>query len=196
MALPATETFTDTNGTALATHNASWTVNSGSFVVQDNGCCPTGSGVENLARWNADTFNNDQYSQCVAAILATGGVQAGVAVRVSTSGAETAYGCYWDNTTAYIFKNVAGTWEQLGATVTPPTAGQLVRLEVSGTTLTLKYDGSTQTTRTDSAISSGAAGLAGYSSGGSGYLDDWEGGNLSAGGGTPPSSRLSLLGVG
>lgn len=182
MALPATDAFTGTSGTALQTNNASWSINSGSFVIQGNAVTPTGAGVECLARWNADTFSNDQYSQCVAAILATGGVQAGVAVRVSTSGAATGYGAYWDNTTAYIWKNVAGTWTQLGATVSPPAAGQVVRLEVSGTTLTLKYNGVTQATRTDGDITSGAAGLSGYSSGGSGYLDDWEGGNLGGGG--------------
>jgi hypothetical protein len=61
-----------------------------------------------------------------------------------------------------------------------------VRLEVSGTTLTVKYNGTTIDTATDSSLASGSAGVVCYDAGAFERADDWEGGNLGAGGGATP----------
>lgn len=184
MALPATDTFTGANGTALQTYSANWTINAGAFQINTNACAPDSVGNECGAGWNADTFDNDQYSQCtLSAKSGSNAHAAGPGVRHANSGA-TYYGYYADGTTtAYAFKNVGGTWTQLGANFSSPAAGTVLRLEVSGTTLTIKHNGVSQGTRTDSAIASGRAGVVGYSASTGMRIDDWEGGNLSGGGG-------------
>ena len=197
-ALPATDAFTSTNGTTLTTYSSSWSLNSGDFAINTNAVYPNQSGAEGGARWNADTFGNDQYAQGKLANITTTGQTIGVAVRASTGGAASYYGFYADGSgggKTFLFKMVSGTWTQLGSTGAALSANDLLRLEISGTTLTPKVNGSTQSppgTQTDSALSSGAAGLSGYSLSTAMRLDDWEGGNLA---GTPvmPRSRRMII---
>lgn len=181
MALPATDDFTDTDGTALTSHSASWTNSVGAFLVVGN-ALRCNAGVDSIAFWNADSFDADQYAQCVVSGLA-GTAWTGLAVRASAGG--NGYLVYWDAATGYIGKFVSGTWTQLGATFTVPTAGQTVKLTAEGvnpTTLTLYYDDSSQLTRTDSDLDSGAAGVSGYGTNQfvAAAIDDWEGGDLVA----------------
>lgn len=67
MALPATDSFNNATGGSLAleTYNASWTVHVGDFSVGagDDIASPSNSGAISMARWDADVFNADQYSQ-------------------------------------------------------------------------------------------------------------------------------------
>ena len=89
MALPATDAFTGTNGTALTTYSANWTYNKGTFGIHTNALCCTVDGFDAAAHWNADTFGNDQYARAtVTAIDSLAYV--GVAVRCHAS-AETWY---------------------------------------------------------------------------------------------------------
>ena len=182
MALPATDAFTGTNDTALNTYSANWAHNSGLLEIQSNACAPDATGVECGARWTADAFNNDQYSQCVLSAKSGSTAEAiGPGVRHAAGGTATYYGYYDDGgTTGYCFKNVAGTWTQLGATFTSPSAGATVRLEVQGTTLTVKYNTVSQGTRTDSAIASGVAGITGFGSSTGMRADSWQADNLVA----------------
>lgn len=183
MALPATDSFTASDGTALTTYSANWTLNSGNFDIQSNSLRSNTGGTETAAHWDADAFNADQYAQCVASVLDTGSGRVGVAVRCNTGGTANYYGAYWSSASCEVFKVVSGVFTQLGAAFSAPSTNDVVRLEVSGTTLTLKYNGSSQGTRTDSDLASGAAGVSGYDSGNNGRIDSWEGGNLGGGGG-------------
>lgn len=179
MALPATDTFTGSNGTQITAHSGSWTLNAGDFDIQSNALAPDSGGNECGAHWNADTFDDDQYAEATyvagQALFATG-----IAVRCHAS-AATYYGFYIDpfsGTNSYLFKQVAGSWTQIGSNIGNPATSSVIRLEAEGTTLRVIDDGSTIRTSTDSSISSGYAGVAGYGDTTGARIDNWEGGNL------------------
>jgi hypothetical protein len=181
-ALPATDAFTGTNGTALTTYSSNWTNNAGVFAIQSNSVHANSAGTECGAHWNADTFNNNQYGQCVYVAEDTDTYAIGPAVRCAASGA-TYYGFYSSTTASYLFKMVSGTWAQLGSDGASWTINDVARLEVSGTTLTPTINGSTLSppgAQTDSSIASGYAGITGYSNSTASRIDNWEGGNLGA----------------
>lgn len=184
MALPATETFTNSNGVALTTHSASWTNNAGTFAINSNAVYATDAGQDCAAHWNADTFANDQYAQGV--IVALGSTYIGVSVRCHAS-ANTHYGFEGNATDSYFYKYVNGSYTQLGSTGGNFTNGQTLRIEASGTTITPKINGSTISppgAQTDSSISSGYAGIAGSGNNAVSRLDTWEGGNIGGGAAT------------
>lgn len=191
MALPATENFTDSNGVKLTTHSASWTLNSGDFAIQSNGLVnDSGSGAECGAHWNADAFNDDQYAQVVVA--ASSASYMGPAVRCAAS-AGTYYGVYQNGSDGYFFKMVAGSWTQIGYLGSGLAVSDTLRLEASGTTITYKVNGTTESEQTDSSIASGSGGVTGWSDGNFTRLDDWEGGNL---GGAAAVNGVSAVSVG
>lgn len=180
MALPATDAFTGTNGTALPTYSANWANNAGAFVINTNAVAPNSAAAECGARWTADAFANDQYSQCVlSAKEGTSNFEVGIGVRHAAAATATYYGYYQDGLNAgACFKNVAGTWTQLGAAFGSAAASTVIRLEIAGTTLTVLHGGVSQGTRTDASIASGVAGLVGFGASTSQRADNWEGGNL------------------
>lgn len=187
MALPATDVFTGTNGTALQTYSASWSINSGSFNIQSNAVV-CASGAESGARWNADTFNNDQYSQAIITVAAD---YAGVACRLDTGGAATYYGMYFQNSpTGQFFRMVAGVWTQMGSDV-PVASGSLVKIEAIGQQITVYDDGVSINSVNNSAIASGSAGLTGFGTGTVSLMDTWEGGNTSGGAVAPVLQDLA-----
>ena len=127
------------------------------------------------AFWDADAFTGNQFSQ--AKIW---GEQVGVAVKVSTA-ADSFY--LFKHTTGSVFqlwKVNASSWTQLGTDYTiDHTDGKVIRLEVSGTTLSPSYDGTTQAALSDTAITGQRVGMLcekNYAAGC--YLDDWSGGDL------------------
>lgn len=177
MTLPATDTFTGSNGTQLSTYSASWTTVKADFDIQSNQLAPDVAATEGGAGWNADTFNNDQYAQ--ATLVASPSADIGVAVRVNVATPnDDYYGFYADVTNAFLFKVINGTWTQIGTNITRPANGSVLRLEAQGTTLTCYDDGASVRAATDSALTSGAAGVAGFGDDASTLLDTWEGGNL------------------
>lgn len=177
MALPASDAFTGTGGASLGSN---WTAISGTFALYSDGACPTAGGTECGSGWNADTPDNDQYAETVLGAGGSG-VYAGPAVRVSSS-AATYYGFYTriaGNT--YYFKMVAGSYTDLTSLAAiSRSAGDTLRIEISGTSITCKANGATEKTLTDNSISSGRVGITGYSSGSTNMLDSWAGGNLTA----------------
>mgnify|MGYP001609199059 CR=1 FL=1 len=112
-----------------------------------------------MARWSAGSFNGDQYAEMVLSALSSGNY-IGVAVRTQ-NGAHSGYGAYSDSgTNVKIVKWVTGTPTDLytGAVFSP---GNIIRLEISGTSLTLKKNGVTVTSTTDATFSSGLPGIVG-----------------------------------
>jgi hypothetical protein len=127
------------------------------------------------AFWDADVFSDNQFSQ--AKIY---GANVGVAVKVS-SAVDSFY--LMKRTTGNIFQMWrvnASSWSQLGGNYSiAHTDGKVLRLEVSGTTLTPLYDGTTQASQSDTAVTGQRVGMmceSNYASGA--YLDDWSGGEL------------------
>jgi len=181
-ALPATDTFTVAVDTNFSSY-ANWTVNSGSLqVLQATDDVRPNSNNEDAAHWNADAFGADQYSLGTITAAANN-IYIGVAVRAAASGA-TYYGWYGEGVGVnYLHKNVSGTYTDIASEGTSWAVNDLLKLVVSGTTLTpTKNGGSTGTpgVQTDSSISSGYAGLVGYGTGAT-RIDDWEGGNVGGG---------------
>ena len=190
MALPATDDFNRADASTLGTN---WTLSKNTWGIDTNRAKPTA--VDNCrAFWNADTFGNDQYSQAKV-VSATN--YFGVVVRCSGSGG-TENNYHWVAGTGFtgINKVINGSETQLQALDALSTDNDVIRLEVSGTTLQAYRNGSTYgTSVTDSAVASGSAGLFGFAAV-TPFLDDWEGGNLGGGAATTrPAYHFALLGV-
>ena len=181
-ALPATDAFTAANGTALTVYSANWSNVQGAFAINTNAVhCNDSS--DSSARWNADTFNNDQYSQATVAAI-TSGTYIGVSVRNSNSAANwyTFVGDGGDG--SYLEKHAPGT-TQLGSKGAVFSTTQVVRLEASGSTITPKINAVTLNppgAQTDSTYASGYAGVSGAGTSTGSRVDSWEGGNLAGAG--------------
>lgn len=188
-ALPATDNF---NRADVNPIGGNWTTITGQTAQQIVSYAVKGTSGTSGSYWNADTPNNDQYAQ-IKVWFTSGDYGAGPVVRCSIS-ADTFYTLIvTDRTTAQIFKVVGGSWTLLGGssiTISYFNNGDLIRLEISGTTLTPIIAGTTYATRTDSAITSGMVGMLNNYNNAYTYLDDWEGGNL--GGGTQYFSTSTL----
>jgi hypothetical protein len=195
MALPASDTFTYTDGD-LDVRNASWTQLNASAKVTVSGNKAAGAATgECGALWNADTFNNDQYSKAKPDDTQ----YSGVCVRAGQAGTST-FDCYvalWAVGGSLVYLQKANNGSRAGITsFGAPTyvAGASLELRISGTTLQVFYNGSqVGTDQTDSDLSSGSAGIY-VLSGSAPKVDDWEGGNLGGAVAARPSG-LMLLGV-
>ena len=171
-----TLTVTDAfNGTGAL--SANWTVTNGGWNQIGSGqVFPTVSGASDGARWTANAFNANQYSEVVLGALSSlGGDAIGPAVRVSSAGDY--YCLLVDGGNWFLQRYAGGVFQGNIATAAATFAvGDTVHLEISGTTLTAKHNGATLTTQTDTNLAIGAVGIASW--GASGGLDSWIGGDL------------------
>ena len=184
MSLPASDAFTTGTNANLASYSANWTQNNGTFrVLASTDDVRTYSSDEIGAHWNADSFDNDQYSEGEINSLSASAT-VGVAVRVHAS-AATYYALYAQDTYGtYLGKVISGSWTELGNTGTTFSASDVIRLEAEGTAITPYRNGgvfSAIGAETDSSISSGYAGLSGWESASDARIDNWEGGNIASG---------------
>ncbi len=199
MALPATDSFTGTEGDTLTVYSSNWTNNNGTFsITSSEEAHPSSEGDECGTHWNADTFANDQYAQITVSDQSTDTTLMGCGVRHHAS-ANTFYGAYADTTTINIFKVVSGTWTQLGAAFSiSVSTGDIFKLEVVSTTLELFLDTgggfSSQGTRSDSAISSGSGGVTGFNTEVEANASDWEAGDIGGGASVPTGNIHGCLG--
>jgi hypothetical protein len=190
MAVIRTEPFTAANGTNLTTLN--FTANQGAWQVNTNEACSNSAATETGTRDVANSYPADQYSQGAVTAINSGNY-VGVSVRCDTGGAVTWYGLYSDSLSDLsLYKEVAGTWTSIATTATTAVVSDVLRLEVQGTSLRAYKNGSILFggAQTDSAISTGRAGLAGYGNSTGCRIDNLETGDL----GFIP--RMTLLGVG
>ena len=182
MALPATDNFdTDTSQT-LEAYSANWTAQIGQLYIESWQDAASGhaSGDHSFYYWNADAFNDNQYSEGVIASIGTPS-SIGVACRVDTGTDDDCYGYHDDGQGAELLKMVADQLTQLGNTGDAWEASDVVRLEVSGSTITPIINTATDSSigaQTDESIGAGSAGLFGYDWDTSSAIDNWEGGNL------------------
>jgi hypothetical protein len=185
MALPASDNFNRANENPLA---GNWTTAPGASAMQLFSNQVTGStGANCTSFWNADTFGNDQYSQVTPVDNTNFG--AGLAVRVRTT---TQYDCYIlflnASGSVQIYKIIAGSVTLLSSPNFAYAAGDVIKLEAVGTTLTAYKNGVAQANpATDSALTAGAAGL--FANNFNLFLDDWEGGNVTTGATYPQLER-------
>lgn len=193
VALPATDDFNRTDETPLA---GNWTQSgsSGNDVVLAGNAINFSAGASDCAAWwDADAFGANHYSQIAIATYPSSSFKHGVSVR-HQSGAFTLY--YFGAWTGVyeIGRFDAGSATVITTGLGTPAAGDVMKLEVNGTTLTAYVDGVSvgtgSTTDGGSAITGGAAGLVGYGSALAATLDNWEGGDV---GGAAPTFIKAII---
>ncbi len=194
MALPASDNFNRADVDPIA-GNWSTIPNLENLQIYSNALRLSTSNTSNGIRWNADAFNNDQYS--FLRVTARGEppwyCDRGACVRVSAS-AATFYmfdGSLSNGVIDY-YKCVAGTFTKIGSPILDTiNNGDTLKLKVEGTTLTGTHNEHDHATRTDSTIVSGSAGIwmSGFTAGAA-TTDDWEGGDVAAGGGAVPIGAI------
>lgn len=186
MALPATDSFKR----SAATLGSSWTAISGAItdwiLTVLTGASSSYAGAEfAYDYWNVDSFADDQYSQAVIT-KGSNGYQ-GVGVRLASGG--NAYLAVLDSGTGgHVYKILSGTRSTVGTITLTWVDGDTLKIDAVGTTLTVYQNNvsrATFTSQTD--LTSGAAGIVGYSDA-PGTISDWQGGNV--GGSTPYPSAI------
>lgn len=195
MALPATDNFTRADASTLG---ANWTEDLNILRIVSNVCAgASGGSNEGYAYWNADSFTNDQYSQCTAT-LSGGTYGYGPMVRLTiVAGVRLCYWAFIDSASTVTIYRMSG-FSAVGAQFTGLTVsnGDLWRLSIVGTTLTLSQNGVSLGTRTDVIITAGSPGVGIYAE--RGTLGSWQGDNAGAGAtrGLFMSPGISGVGIG
>jgi len=156
---------------------------------------------------NVSVFGSDQYSQVALSGLSGTNNETGlgVCVRCDTTnlGGGAPYINYYyavvntagaNNVT--VAKFVADTYTQLGQRTQAWTDGDILKLEAQGSTIRV-YRNGTQlgASFTDSTIAVGQPELAHGASFATGFIDNWEGGDIAVGG-AGATAKMLLMGVG
>ena len=143
----------------------------------------TGVNVESAIRWSAEGVPDNQYSSVV---MLTSDMSSytmfGPVVRAQVSGFS-GYAFRREGDFIYrMYKIVSGSWTQLGSVFYNPSevSGDVLRLEIVGSTLKAFINGVLKRTASDSTYASGSPGIYIYQVGTSPvfYGDDWEGGAI------------------
>ena len=167
----ASDTFIRADENPLTATN--WTRGSGlgatsNLKIVSNQCLPTTSGVGGIEYWSTvNPWNADQYSQfTIQSLASTAGTSAMANVRLSSTtntkygggifsgGSGLGAGC-----TISIVKNPTGAAVTLVNKRMTISAGDIFRIDVIGTQLSLWVNGVLQLTAVDSVIAAGNAGL-------------------------------------
>jgi len=175
MSLPATDDFNRGDANPIG---GNWTTvtGQGDVAIVSNQAVGGNGGGGAVARWNADTFSDDQY--CQAKIQTIDG--ASLLTRVPSSAFD-GYLLYMAGSgDVRIYRMDAGS--AIGPLSTPNFAyvvGDTVKLTSVGSTHTAYKNGVAQANpATDATHTSGSPGINFNNS--SSALDDWEGGNVSS----------------
>ena len=157
MALPFTDTFTGTDGTALSTYDANWVTDAGAIQIQINHARSTTTGGR--ARWTGDTPTADQSTAITIYGDGSDGAQSmGAGVRFGSS-ANSGYVYSCNVISQSLYRIDTGTPTLLGSSVTfTNSIGDIIKLSVTGTTLDCTLNGSTTNApaqQTDATYASG-----------------------------------------
>lgn len=188
-----TDTFNRTNADALGTSSQgtwSWTevVSDTDIVGNLAQFAPASSGAQISARAEADLSSDDHYTQAIAHFGATN--RAGVATRFQSD--ATTFYAFWAraaaSTTYRLIKIVTGTETSLqSVSTTAAVTGSLLKFTTDGSDLNGLDDGASVITVTDTAITTNVrTGIMAQkpSAGSVEDVDDFEAGDLAAGGWT------------
>ena len=174
---------------------ANWTDLLGGMRVISNSAHGETNGVYDVSVWSANSWNANQSSQ---AVVKTGFVDIALYVRASGSGAAmTGYHAMAHNSVGMrIYRVDAGpSYTLLNDIAGTVSAGDTIKFDASGSTLTYYKNAASQGTASDSTYGTGSAGISSGSDTSVPAWDDWTGtGEVVAGGGTV--GKLLLLGVG
>lgn len=183
-ALPVTDAFTGTDGTALDVYNALWVTltSNNTMSITTNSLRPDAAGC--CYRWTGDAFNSDHYSEATDVVV-TGGAQIGLSVRCQ-SGSNSYYGYYANvnGSSKEMFRMDSGTKVSLG-TGGSQTLNDVRRIFANGSTIQGNRNGSLDSAIsgnpfTDTNYTGGAAGVCGNNSNANNRIDNWQADNLAA----------------
>lgn len=178
--------FTDNFNRADGGLGADWTsLGTAGTIVSNQFAGPSASGLD---YYDNGTPGAACWAQVTASTRVAAANYQGVALRLNTSVFDW-YQVLWDTGNAYIQVVVAGVGTLLGSAIAAPANGDVVRLEVHGSTISVYYNNALIATRTDTTIS--AAGRAAIPAlGTSGRLDDFSTGTLPTLSSPTPSGTL------
>ena len=189
----ASDAFNRANENPIA---GNWTSGPGNFAdlqIVGNAVQSVTAGVDGAAYYNAVVWPSDQWSE--AQLGALGVEQGGPAVRLSAT-AVTGYVFAVNNsgTSYFIAKGVNGSTPILVSGAHAFAVGDVLRLEVQGSTLRAYVNGTLIDSVVDADIPSGNAGLWIYNHAAAGLaLDNWTGGGFSPGPAPPPPAAPTAL---
>jgi hypothetical protein len=151
---------------------ANWTVTTGAINVASNSFQGTSS--TNAAFWNVNPFAPDQFAEAMVTALNAGSDFIGPSARVSAGGNW--YSCVESNASLIFQKNVAGTTTNVSTQSVTGAVGDVLRIEVQGSTVKCFQNGAPIITQTDSSLAGGSPGMEFF--GTVATLKNWSGGNL------------------
>lgn len=167
MATLITDTFDRANNADLG---AAWDTYSGAnaFSITSNAARPTGTAIDNIETYNAVTPPNDQWAQIVLGTWAGGSNyrNAHAACRFAAPNTISGYTGSVETPNpagkVYIGEFVAGVFSVLASSAQTVASGDVIRLEVVGSNLTVFQNGVSRTTASDGTRTSGRVGIVSY----------------------------------
>lgn len=179
--------FNRADSGANACLGANWTcyaggsVSSTGFQILSNQAVVTASFTDRKAKWSGGAVANDQFSQIT--VVAVNATDYGQSVIARFVDGDNFYEFVALNSSLVrLRKWVAGVSATIDTQTLTVVNGDVMRIEVSGSSITCKINGSTVIGPiTDTSFSSGGIG---FESSNTATFDNWTGGDLAGGGGT------------
>ena len=200
--MAVTDSFPGGNETPIAGNWNSGAGGWGNVNLVSNAVQAGTTDTDVMAKYNAGSFSNDQYSQAKIVTFSTGTGYVGVSVRAQSDTDGSCYVLYAQNVNnrfEIAKQNASGasvSTTTLATITATPAVNDIIKLEATGTNpTTLKaYQNGTQigsnVTDSSSPYNNGRPGVAFYSSTVANHrLDDWEGGDVGAAAGQPFAIR-------
>jgi hypothetical protein len=160
--LKFSDNFTDTDGVTLPTHDATWSNDQGSEDVFSNQLREHRETIGSSRSANSTALANDQAAEL--ALQNNGGFNGpGIRYTSFSSGADDMQGYWalWNGGTISLYRRFSGSWVEIGSAAVTFSAGTILWIEVTGTSITIRTGGEAGTIRigptTDSNIASGKA---------------------------------------
>ena len=151
---------------------ANWTVTNGGINVASNSL--QGTAVTNAAFWNVNPFAADEFAEASVTALNAGTDFIGPSVRVSSGGNW--YSCVESNASLIFQRNAAGAITNVVTQAVTGAVGDVLRIEVQGSTVKCYQNGALLITQTDTNLTSGSPGMELF--GTVATLKNWSGGNV------------------
>ena len=156
---------------------ANWTTVDGTCTINNNLVVFTaGSSTFGLCNYTAVSFSNDQYAEVTMEGGLTSGQLGGVGVRQGSTVPLTGYFLYCGHSFTLLTREIAGVNSTL-ATTAGCFAGDVMKLSVSGTTVTSYKNGIIQAQVTDNTIASGVPAILGQNVGTQAFVTRFYAGN-------------------
>jgi len=173
--LPANDNLVSGTTQSITAYSASWSLGAGAMNATVNGAVGNSTGADSIAFWNADAFPNDQYANVTVNTTGTTGNSTGPAVRCAAGTNGYSLRLVPSQSAWNLVKQVAGVKTVIATGSLTISIGDSFQLTVQGTLLTALQNGVQFFSASDSALSSGSAGISGFSTAGP-ALTTWQGG--------------------